>query len=384
MEIVQAVFGVFHHFELAHELRRRGHLRKIYSSWPWARVKREGLPRELVGTFPYFHGTDYVLNRTRFYPAAVSERMRRWNALAFDEWTRRVIPGCDAFIGISGAGLLTGKLVQERGGKFICDRGSTHQIFQERMMREEEKRWGVEGMAEPAHIGRREEAIYAVADVITVPSTVAKRSFVAMGVAEEKVRVIPYGVRLDKFMKTGSAPEDGFEVLFAGQVSLRKGIPYLLEAFARLQCAGKRLTVVGSVMPGMEEVLRGLPTDGVEFTGSLPQEELIARMGRSHVLMLPSVEEGLALVQAQAMACELPVIATEATGAEDLFSDGVEGFILRDRDVDGLAGRLQDLADDRGLRARMGAAAKMRVESVGGWESYGDKWEGLLHELTGK
>ena len=53
---MQAVFGVFHHFELAHELRRRGHLRKIYTSWPWARVKREGLPRELVGTFPYLHG----------------------------------------------------------------------------------------------------------------------------------------------------------------------------------------------------------------------------------------------------------------------------------------------------------------------------------------
>ena len=63
MQIVQAVFGVFHHFELAHQLRARGHLRKIYTSWPWARVKREGLPRELVGTFPYFHGTDYVLSR---------------------------------------------------------------------------------------------------------------------------------------------------------------------------------------------------------------------------------------------------------------------------------------------------------------------------------
>ena len=63
------------------------------------------------------------------------------------------------------------------------------------------------------------------------------------------------------------------------------------------------------------ELLGRLPVENVEFIGSLPQGELIERMGRSHVLMLPSIEEGLALVQAQAMACELPVIATEATGS---------------------------------------------------------------------
>ena len=51
MEVIQAVFGVFHHFELAHQLERRGHLKRIYSTWPWARLKREGLSRELVRTF---------------------------------------------------------------------------------------------------------------------------------------------------------------------------------------------------------------------------------------------------------------------------------------------------------------------------------------------
>ena len=75
-----------------------------------------------------------------------------------------------------------------------------------------------------------------------------------MGVAAEKVKVIPYGVRLDKFKKVGAAPEDSFEVLFAGQVSLRKGVPYLLEAFSRLKRPGKRLTVVGAVQPHVRGV----------------------------------------------------------------------------------------------------------------------------------
>jgi len=383
MQIVQTVFGVFHHFELAHQLERRGHLKKIYSTWPWARLKRERLSRSQVGTFPLLHTADYLLGRTRFYPRQVSTVVNRINALAFDEWTARLLPRCDALISISGSGLKTGQVEQRRGGKFICDRGSTHQRFQTELMREEYGRWRLTPLPEKQHITRREEAIYAVADAITVPSQVAKRSFVAMGVPAEKVAVIPYGVRLDRFKKAQDAPKDSFEVLFAGQVSVRKGIPYLLEAFASLQHPQKHLTVIGAIASDIEPLLRRLPLDAVTFTGSLPQPELIERMSRSHVLVLPSVEEGLALVQAQAMACECPVIATRATGAEDLFSDGIEGFIVEDRDVAALTERMQQLADDPGLRAGMAAAALERVRGLGGWDAYGERWDRLLHDLTG-
>jgi glycosyltransferase involved in cell wall biosynthesis len=385
MQVVQAVWGVFHHFELAHQLHRRGYLRKIYSTWPWARLKREGLPHALVGTFPYLHLPDYLLARTRFYPRQVSIEVQRLNTLAFDEYTRRVIPPCDAFIAISGAGLLTGKRVQERGGVFVCDRGSTHQRVQTEVVREEFRRWKLPPPTLVPHITEREEAIYAAADAITVPSSAAKRSFLRMGVPDEKVHVIPYGVRLDRFRRPDGVapPDDCFHVLCAGQVTLRKGAPYLLQAFARLRHPRKRLTFVGSVHPSVEPLLRELPTDDVEFTGALPQPELAERMARSHVLALASVEEGLALVQAQAMACECPVIATQATGAEDLFTDGVEGFIVPDRDVDALAERLQRLADDSALQRRMATAALARVRMIGGWDDYGRCWDQLLHRLTG-
>ena len=383
MNVTQAVFGVFHHFELAHQLHRRGHLRKIFSTWPWARLKREGLPRELVSTFPLIHTADYLLNRTRFYPAAVSSKMNRWNALGFDRWTNALIGPTDAFIAISGAGLLTGRTVQGRGGKFICDRGSTHQRFQEQVLEAEYRRWGAPLPLPKPHITLREEALYSQADAITVPSTVAKRSFVAMGVAAEKVHVIPYGVRLDRFTRTVPPPQDSFEVLFAGQVSLRKGVPYLLEAFARLKHPRKRLTVIGSVQDDIRAFLKTAPTEHVTFTGSTPQTELAQRMSRSHLLVLPSVEEGLALVQGQAMACGCPVLATVATGAEDLFTDGVEGFIVPDQDVDALAGRMQEVADDPAVQQRLSEAALRRVEHLGGWDTYGETWDKLLHTLTG-
>jgi len=384
MKVTQAVFGVFHHFELAHQLHSRNHLQKIYSTWPWARVKREGLPHSLVSCFPLLHTPDYLLNRTSFYTAQMSSKMASWNTRSFDRWTNSIISPCDAFIAISGAGLLTGRKIQANGGQFICDRGSTHQRYQENVVAKEYRRWNLPQPLSKPHIAVREEQIYATADAITVPSTVAKRSFVHMGIAPEKVHVIPYGVRLDQFTRTGDPPQGSFEVLFAGQVGLRKGIPYLLQAFARLKHLKKQLTIVGGMQDDIRDLLSTLPTENVVFTGTIPQAQLARMMSTSHLLALPSIEEGLALVQGQAMACGCPVLATTATGAEDLFTDGQQGFIVPDRDVDALSERLQQVADDPALQRRLSEAALLRVKSLGGWDQYGETWDRLLHQLTGK
>ena len=310
--------------------------------------------------------------------------MNAWTALSFDRWTNIRIEPCDAFIAISGAGLLTGRSIQSNGGIFLCDRGSTHQRYQENILADEYRRWNVPHTLHKPHITAREEEIYATANAITVPSTVAKRSFLQMGISPEKVHVIPYGVRLDHFTPTEKPPQDSFEVLFAGQISLRKGIPYLLQAFARLKHPNKHLTIVGSIQPDMRGLLPSLPTDNVVFTGSLPQAQLAKKMSASHLLVLPSIEEGLALVQGQAMACGCPVLATTATGAEDLFTDGKQGFIVPDRDVDALSERMQQVADDPALQRTLSEAALLRVKDLGGWDQYGETWDRLLHQLTGK
>jgi starch synthase len=389
MRIVQTVFGVFHHFELAHELERRGHLERLYSSWPWARLRREVLVHSKVGTFPWLHVPALLCDRSRFELSWLTDHLGYANALAFDRWTDRQVRGLlrhgpvDALIGISGSSLTTGLRVQRAGGKFICDRGSTHQRYQERIVAEEYARWSVDLKPSDERDSVREEAIYAQADAITVPSSVAARSFVEMGVPAAKVHTIPYGVRLEQFQPSGEASEDEFCVLFAGGVGLRKGVPYLLEAFARLRHPRKKMRVVGYVLPDMRDVLGRLPQEHVEFLGSLPQAELAAWMSRSHVLVLPSIEEGLALVQAQAMACGCPVIGSVNSGAEDLFRDGVEGFIVPIRDPEAILDRMQRLADDPALQKAMRAAALERVRSIGGWTEYGDRWEALLRELTG-
>ena len=386
MRIVQTVFGVFHHFDLARELERRGHLERVYSTWPWKRLKREGLEHRLVETYPWLHVAEYMAGRSPIDLRWLSDELGYANALAFDRWTMKRLKLLkdrpDALIGISGSSLSSGAWLQQEGGIFICDRGSTHQRFQQQIVEEEYAIWGVTRRVSDERDTLREEAIYKQANAITVPSSFVMRSFVEMGVAEEKLFRIPYGVRLDNFRPVAEPVEGEFQVLFAGAPGLRKGVPYLLEAFANLKHPKKTLTIAGYVQENLKAALKRLPLENVQFLGPIAQAEMVERMSRSHVLVLPSIEEGLALVQAEAMACGCPVISSTNSGGDDLYTDGVEGFIVPIRDPKAIEDRMQLLADDPDLRREMGAAALRRVRSMGGWKEYGDRWEELLLRLT--
>ncbi len=382
MRVVQAVFGVFHHFALARQLERRGHLERIYSTWPWARLRQEGLPRARVETFPWLHTPEYLLRSRGVDSPWLMDRLSYANAVAFDRWMRRRIPPCDAFVAISGAGLATGKVVQERGGVFVCDRGSTHHRYQAELLADEYRRWGVNVAVSDPRDTQREEALYAQADAITVPSSFAAQSFVRLGVAPEKVHVIPYGVDLREFSPgTSQLSTERFEVLCVGGASLRKGTPYLLEAFRALQHPRKRLRIIGQVAAHLGPLLSQLPTSDVEFQPAQSKAEVIAAMRSSHLLVVPSIEEGLALVQAEAMACGCPVLASENSGARDLFTHGVEGLIVPVRDVLGMTECMQALADDPERQKAMREAGLRRVRAMGGWNEYGDRWEALLSQL---
>ena len=126
---------------------------------------------------------------------------------------------------------------------------------------------------------------------------------------------------------------------------------------------------------------RGLWPSEARVLGHMPQLELKNLMSSSHVMVLPSIEEGLAMVQAQAMACGCPVICSENTGGSNLFQDSCEGFIVPIRDVDALTNRMQQLADLPELRDAMGARALERVQAIGGWHDYGEKAMSIYKEV---
>ena len=382
-QVALSTSGKFHTFDLARQLHKRGLLAAVFTGYPWAKLKGEGLPRTVVRAFPWLHAVYMAQARLPVRSRAL-EREVVWLAKrGLDAYATRNLPTCDVFIGLSSCGLGPGRATQARGGAYVCDRGSSHIRYQDRLLSEEWARQGLRFAGVDPRIIAKEEAEYAAADLITVPSRFVQRSFLEMGVDESKLRVVPYGVDLSRFAPDGSPDPDEFHVLFVGSASIRKGIPDLLRAFESLRHPRKRLTLVGTVAPEIAPIVAEyaarLP---ITLAGHQPQAKLKGIMSRSHVLVLASVEEGLALVQGQALACGCPVVATTNTGGEDLFDDGVAGFIVPIRDPDALANRLQRLADEPDLRAQMSRAALESVGRLGGWDAYGDRMAALCAELT--
>lgn len=378
MNVVLSTIGKFHTFDLARQMQRRGVLASIYSGYPWMKLRPEGLPRKQVKCFPYLHAPYMRL-------APRNNAARLWwewqDRVWFDWYVSRDLPACDVFCGLSGSALRTGRKAKARGAKYVCDRGSSHIRFQDQIMREEYDRQNIPVIGVDPRIIEREVDEYEEADLIAVPSKFALDTFVSYGVPAKKMRLVPYGVDLRAFYPCAKKDDDRFEVLFVGGISVRKGIAYLLDAFRLIDSSKKHLTLAGSVSPEMETVVAQLRRNpAVTIMGHVAQPRLREVMSRSHVLVLPSVEEGLALVQAQAMACGCPVVASANTGAEDLFADGREGFIVPVRDTDAFVNRLQVLADDSDLRARMSLAALERVKSIGGWDQYGEAMYNVFSE----
>jgi len=378
--VVLTTHGRFHSFDLADQLQRAGLLRAIYTPYPKFKLRNTRVDPRLIRSFPYLSALHRLVEH-RPAPLIVKQLLQLHAGRAIDNYVRLTRPACDILMALSGGGLASGRDVQWRGGRYICDRGSTHARYQMRLLAEEYDRVGIPFAPDHPRTIEREEQEYAQADAVTVPSQFALRSFVECGVDPAKLHAIPYGVDLEHFKPT--APRDAaFRVLFVGQLGAHKGIGYLLSAFRRAALPGAKLVLVGSPRPETKMLLTGA-LDDVEFTGTVSRDEVAVQMSRASVMVLPTLQEGLAMVQAQALACGCPVISTANSGAEDLFDDGKEGFIVPIRDPDAIAAKLTLLYRDRDLLHSMSEAGRQRMEQIGGWDRYGAQIIALFNTLRG-
>ncbi|MGD0641055.1 MAG: glycosyltransferase family 4 protein [Roseiarcus sp.] len=379
MKVVISTAGRYHLFALARELEKHGCLERIYSGFIWSALAREDAPRRKVTTYPWFRTPYMALGRM---PIAPPRRFGRWletmSCVAQDAYVARRLPPCDVFVGHDGAGLEAGREARRRGRLYIADTGTSHVRFRRDLLREEFARNGVSYVPGNESIYRRQLEEYATADAIAVPSRFVKQSFVAEGVAADKVHIVPYGVRRAHFNPVSQPPVDRFRVLFVGSLSIEKGVRYLLEAFRDFPHPRKELLVVGHVRTEAGPIIASLADSKVEFLGHIPNTGLREIYSSSHVMVLPSVQDGFGMVMAEALACGCPVIASTSTGAPDLFAHGKEGFIVPIRDSRAICDCLTRFADEPDLRVRMSAAAVERVANLGGWGAYGNKYVALL------
>jgi glycosyltransferase involved in cell wall biosynthesis len=356
-------------------------LEAIFTGYPQWKLRDEGLPQQKIKTFPWLRTLIMAKGRYGIENPWLDRELHWWAAVWLDAYVASRLPECNVFVALSGGGLKTAGVVKSRGGSYICDRGSTHIRFAERILKEEFERWRQQFPGIDPRAVAREELEYSAADVITLPSRFCVSSFVEMGVPPEKIRKVVYGVDLSHFRKVADPPSDRFEVLFVGQVSFRKGVPYLLEAFAGLKHPRKRLRIVGAMQPEMKVFLQDKHFQDVEFVGPVPQRDLVRIMSASHIMVLPSIEDGLGLVLGQAMACGCPIICSTNTGGEELLSDSNSEFVVPIRDSAAIRELLEKLCQDSALHQRMSEAALEKVKKIAGWNDYGDHYAALCREM---
>jgi hypothetical protein len=218
-----------------------------------------------------------------------------------------------------------------------------------------------------------------LADRVLVPSDHIADTLVRHGTPRERVRVIPYAADLERFRPVpAKRHEASCTFLFAGGITQRKGIKYLLEAWRRVRRPGWRLQLLGPLPRDPGPLIPYLGE--VEHLGRVGHAEVPARMAAADVFVFPSLFEGSAVVTYEALACGLPSVVTPNAGS--VVRDGVEGFVVPARDVEALAERMERLGADPALRARMSVEARTRAESFG-WSRYHQAVVSAMRELAG-
>jgi glycosyltransferase involved in cell wall biosynthesis len=305
LKIAIATGGRFHVLDLARELGALGHDVRFYSYVPRKRAIKFGLPAQshvalLPLMFPFL-GWEWL--RPKLFPA-VDENLMVW---ALNRAVIARLAPCEVFICMSGLFLEAAVYAKRKyGARVFLERGSQHILSQKEILEI------IPGAQLPSDFMiHRELAGYELADRIVVPSNHVVESFARQSAAAAKLFKNPYGANLEQFPQQRVVPSDRKTVLFVGGWSYRKGADVLVDAIRRLDDV--RLIHVG----GLGDV--PFPED-LNFThyDPVPQWQLKEFYARAQAFVLASREEGLALVQIQALASGLPLVCTDRTGGLDL------------------------------------------------------------------
>lgn len=369
MRVVISAGGKFEAFHLAAEMHRRGHLEKIITSYPRFVVDDGSLPDAKISCLPL---PELLARCIALTPLARTLPGNRWKTIWFDRWASRSIGNPDLFVCWASFALDSISVARQAGAQVIINRGNAHILSQEEILREEYHRFDYKTNPVDPVLKERMLAEYDCTDYIVVPSEYVRRSFLSRGVAARKVFTVPLGADLTLF-RPQEKKDDVFRVIFVGGITLRKGIPYLLNAVAQMKLPKFELVLVGSYEPEMRPILAKYEAY-FENAGRVRQGKLPEFYSQGSLFVLPSVEDGFGMVVVEAMACGLPVLCTDHTGAADIIRDGVDGFVVPARNVEALKEKIIYLYEHEDERRGMGLSAKNRAHEFT-WHKYGDRMD---------
>jgi glycosyltransferase involved in cell wall biosynthesis len=230
--------------------------------------------------------------------------------------------------------------------------------------------------------------LYRHADAIVVYGEHVKRYLLEEGVSEERIFVTTHAVDNDAYnrpvledekralLQQLNIPQEAKVILYLGRLVDSKGLSILLEAFASLDQEDAILLFAGDgdYRAQLEELAAAKNiSKKIRFAGYVPTHQTVLYYALAYVCVLPSIttntfKEPWGLVVNEAFNQGVPVIATDAVGAAagGLVQDGVNGFVVQERDIIQTASALQKILDDPFLRDDLGENARKIID---GWDN---------------
>ncbi len=371
----------FHSDYMSYQLQQHGMLQRVITAHPARKyLNRTALDKKrvifLIPIFAFLVGLKKIIGN--FHPFA--KKLEYVLPIWYDKMASFFIGKPSFFITWAWSGLASIREAKKKGAIVIVEECGSCNKFQNEILSEEYAALGLTFKTiTPEFIVQRELEEVNLADVVLCPSKHVARSFIANGIVSEKCKIIPYGVNLQLFTPS-STPKKAFQVLFVGSIGPRKGVIYFLKALQLLkndyQIEGK---IIGKIETGFESVLR--PFDDLFIhIERVPHHELVKHYNEASVFVFPSLDEGMAYVQLEAMASGLPIICTPNSGGDSVIEEGVDGFIVPIRDEVAISERIAMLYNNGELLTKMSVNAVKKAGNFT-WDNYGIRLSNLLNEL---
>lgn len=349
LRIAIVVQGRFHAFDLARELLRRGANVVVLTNYPAFVVERFGVPRERVRSY-VAHGIATRL-AARIHTSAIEPQKEIMAHKAFGRWALKQLrrESWDVIHCWSG---VSEELLEHYAGSGVPTllmRGSSHIRTQARLLEEETARTGVRQDRPSRWMIEREEREYELASDIVVLSTFAYNTFTAEGTEPGKLRLLLCGVDVDSFRPSPEVLEarkrrvlngEPLRVLNVGTFSYRKGAFDIAAIIERLDPRRFVFTFVGPVSSECLALSRSL-AGRATFVSKQAQSDLPSFYAKDDIFLLPTIEDGFAVVLSQAAAAGLAILTTSHSAGDDVVRDGTTGWVLPARQPDVFVERLR-------------------------------------------
>jgi colanic acid/amylovoran biosynthesis glycosyltransferase len=211
--------------------------------------------------------------------------------------------------------------------------------------------------------------------VFVAVSNFIRQKLIERGYPDSRIAVVPIGVDTEYFspssqteIKRSDSKKESHNILFVGRLVEKKGLTYLIQAMVEVnkRFPKARLVVIGDG-PLLEDICNQIVKLGlrnVKIRGSCPPAVIRAEMAKAAMLVAPSVtaasgdSDGLPIVICEAQAMGLPVIGTRHAGIPEVIHDGIDGFIIPEKDVNRMAKAICFLLDNPNFRRLMGQGAR--------------------------